>query len=256
MRAALLIAALTFASNALAQHDEASFRDCALCPEMVIVPAGTFTRGSSAAEQRPAEMPQQVVTIDRPIAIGRYEVTFDEWGACVREGGCAKVPDDRGWGRGRRPVIYVSWDDAQQYVRWLSHKTGQAYRLPSETEWEYAARAGTKTRYAFGEHVTPQQVNYYTRGTLPVGSFSANGFGLYDMHGNVWEWTEDCWNPSYAGAPLDAAPRRSGDCSRHVVRGGSWDDYPWFVRSAERSTGATAVRLNDLGFRVALTLRR
>jgi formylglycine-generating enzyme required for sulfatase activity len=256
MRAAWLIAAVALAPTALAQDEEGSFRDCAVCPEMVVVPSGTFTRGSSAAEERPAETPQQRVKIDAPIAIGKYEVTFDEWGACVRDGGCAQVPDDRGWGRGRRPVIYVSWDDAQQYVRWLSRKTGREYRLPSETEWEYSARAGTQTRYAFGDHVTPRQVNYYTRGTLPVGSFAANGFGLHDMHGNVWEWTEDCWNPNYVGAPPNADPRRSGDCSRHVVRGGSWDDYPWFVRSAERSTGATAVRLNDLGFRVVVTLRR
>ena len=188
MRAGLLIAALTLAPVALAQHEESSFRDCEVCPEMVIVPTGTFTRGSSAAEQRPAETPQQVVKIDALIAIGKYEVTFDEWRACVRDGGCAHVPDDRGWGRGRRPVIYVSWDDAQQYIRWLSGKTGREYRLPSETEWEYAARAGTETRYAFGDHVTPQQVNYYTRGTLPVGSFAANAFGLHDMHGNVHEW--------------------------------------------------------------------
>jgi len=254
LRATLLIAGLALAPCALGEPQDGAFRDCSVCPEMVVIPAGTFTRGSSAADKRPAELPQQVVRIESRIAIGRFEVTFDQWDACVREGGCSHVPDDRNWGRGPHPVIHVSWEDARQYVQWLSRKTGRDYRLPSETEWEYAARAGTATPYAFGEHISPQQANYYTRGTIPVGGFAPNRFGLYDMHGNVWEWTEDCWNPDYSHAPRNGASRRAGDCSRHVVRGGSWDDYPWFLRSAERSSGSATVRLNDLGFRVALTL--
>jgi formylglycine-generating enzyme required for sulfatase activity len=255
VRPFLVAAGLALAPCAFGELPEVALRDCSVCPELVVVPAGTFTRGSSAAEQRPAETPQHLVKISAPFAIGKYEVTFDEWDACVREHGCRYVPDDRGWGRGRHPVIHVSWDDAQQYVQWLSRKARRDYRLPSEAEWEYAARAGTVTPYAFGQHISPQQANYYTRGTSPVGAFAPNRFDLHDMHGNVWEWTADCWNDNYVGAPRDADPRRSGDCSRRVVRGGSWDDYPWFLRSAERSSGRATIRLNDLGFRVAASLR-
>jgi formylglycine-generating enzyme required for sulfatase activity len=209
--------------------------------------------GASASETVHSAMPPHMVTIERPFAVGKFEVTFDEWTACVRERGCVHVPDDRGWGRGSRPAIYISWDDAMQYVRWLSMKTGKSYRLLSEAEWEYVARAGATTAYAYGDHISPQQANYYTRGTTPVGSYAPNAFGVYDMHGNVWEWTADCWNENYNGAPVTAAAWTSGDCSRHVFRGGSWDDYPWFLHSAERSRGETSVRLNDLGFRVART---
>lgn len=252
-RLLLLTVAMTVTPSA-STEPAGTFRDCSVCPEMVVIPPGSFTRGSPASDGRPAEIPQQVVKVGGPIAVGKFEVTFDEWDACVGEGGCSYEPDDRAWGRGRRPVIHVSWNDAKEYVRWLSQKTGRNYRLLSESEWEYAARAGTTTPYAYGNHVSPQQANYYTRGTVPVGSFAPNSFGLYDMHGNVWEWTEDCWKPNYVGAPRNADPRISGDCGRRVVRGGSWDDYPWFLRSAERSSGITSVRLNDLGFRLALTL--
>ena len=254
MRAFLLAAGLALAPCAFGELPAGAFRDCNVCPELMIVPAGTFARGSSAAEHRPAEAPQHLVKISAPFAIGKYEITFDEWDACVRENGCRYVPDDRALGRGRRPVIHVSWDDARQYVHWLSRKTGRHYRLPSETEWEYAARAGTATPYAFGEHISPRQANYYTRGTSPVGAFAPNQFHLHDMHGNVWEWTADCWNDNYVGAPRNGDARRSGDCSLRVVRGGSWDDYPWFLRSAERSRASATVRLNDLGFRVAASL--
>ncbi len=228
-----------------------TFRDCNVCPEMVDIPAGAFLMGSPSSEGRPAESPQRLVTVKR-MAVGRFEVTFDEWDACTREGGCSHAPDDRGWGRGRRPAIHVSWNDAKQYLGWLSRKTGRRYRLLTESEWEYVARAGTTTAFAFSDFITPQQANYYTRQTAPVGNFSPNRFGIYDMHGNVWEWTEDCWNDSYAGAPANGAARTSGDCSRHVVRGGSWDDYPWYLRSAERSSAAATIRLNDLGFRAAM----
>jgi formylglycine-generating enzyme required for sulfatase activity len=253
-RVLLVIVAMTLAPCASGDPGGA-FRDCSACPEMVVIPPGSFLRGSPDGDNRPAEIPQQVVKLEAAIAVGKFEVTFDEWDACVAESGCSHSPEDRGWGRGRRPVIHVSWNDAQQYVRWLSRKTGRSYRLLSETEWEYAARAHTTTAYAYGNHISPRQANYYTRGTTPVGSFTPNGFGLYDMHGNVWEWTADCWNPNYVGAPLHAEARLSGDCSRRVVRGGSWDDYPWFVRSAERSNGMVAVRLDDLGFRLALSLQ-
>ena len=227
------------------------FKDCAECPEMVVVPAGWFTMGAHGAEDIASAKPQHDVVIERPFAVGRFEVTFDEWSACVRDGGCAQMPDDRGWGRGSRPVIHVSWSDAGDYLRWLSGRTGKRYRLLSEAEWEYVARAGSTTAYAFGEHIWPAQANYYTRNTAPVGSYAANAFGVHDMHGNVWEWTADCWNESYSGAPANGSAWAAGDCSRRVFRGGSWDDYPWFLRSAERTPGSTSTRLNDLGFRVA-----
>jgi len=231
----------------------ATFKDCSACPEMVIIPAGTFMMGSPASEQRPTESPQRLVRIGRELAVGKFEVTFDEWDACVREVGCSHRPDDGGWGRGHRPVINVSWNDAKQYVEWLSRKTGRNYRLPSEAGWEYVARGGTTTAYAYGDFISPEQANYYSRKTLPVGSFAPNTFGVYDLHGNVWEWTEDCWNENYAGGPTNGDAWQSGDCSHHVVRGGSWDDYPWFLRSAERSSGVATTRLNDLGFRAAMT---
>jgi len=229
-----------------------AFRDCKVCPEMVMIPAGSFTMGSPASERVPSENPQHLVTIARPFAAGKSEVTFNEWDACVRDGGCSHKPDDRGWGRGLRPVIYVSWDDAQQYVQWLSRKTARNYRLLSEAEWEYVARAGSTTAYSHGDSIiTPQQANYYTWQTTLVASYAPNAFGLYDVHGNVWEWTADCWNGNYSGAPTNGDAWTSGDCSRRVFRGGSWTDYPVFLRSADRSNGPASVRLAELGFRVA-----
>lgn len=232
----------------------ASFRDCELCPEMVAIAAGRFSMGARESESITAANPRHDVAIERPFAVGKFEVTFAEWDACVADAGCRHAPADKGWGRGRRPAIYVSWDDAREYVQWLARKTGRAYRLLSEAEWEYVARAGTAGAYAFGEHIWPAQANYYTRGTAPVGSYAPNAFGVYDMHGNVWEWTADCWHESYSGAPADGSAWTSGDCIRRVFRGGSWDDYPWFLRSAERTQGSVSVRLNDLGFRVARSL--
>jgi formylglycine-generating enzyme required for sulfatase activity len=227
------------------------FRDCDTCPEMVVVSAGRFTMGASASEQMTAASPPHPVAIERAFAVGKFEVTFDQWEVCVRQHGCSHMPDDRGWGRGARPIIHVSWNDAMQYVDWLTRKTGKRYRLLTEAEWEYVARAGATTAYAFGDHIWPAQANYYTRATAPVGSYAPNAFGVHDMHGNVWEWTTDCWNESYNGAPATGEAWLAGDCSRHVFRGGSWDDYPWFLRSAERSNGTAGIRLNDLGFRVA-----
>ncbi len=243
------------------------FRDCANCPEMVVVPAGSFTMGSPASEEErwDNEGPEHRVTISQPFAVGVYEVTFAEWDACASCGGYR--PDDRGWGRGRRPVIYVSWDDAQAYVRWLRRETGVEYRLLSESEWEYVARAGTTTPFHTGETISTEQANYYgyaTYGsgregeyrerTVSVGSFSANRFGLHDVHGNVWEWVEDCWNGDYAGAPRDGSAWESGNCSVRVLRGGSWDRRPGGLRSAGRSGGGTGSRSHFLGFRVARTL--
>ena len=218
------------------------FRDCSECPEMVVVPSGSFMMGSPGVEKGrdDDEGPRHRVRIDYRLAVGVYEVTFAEWDACVSAGGCGGYrPDDRGWGRGNRPVINVSWEDAQSYVRWLSNKTGKSYRLLSESEWEYVARAGTTTRYNWGNEIGHNRANcdgcgsrWDNEKTAPVGAFSANAWGLHDVHGNVWEWVEDCWNDSYTGAPADGSAWESGDCSERVLRGGSWFYVPRNLRAA------------------------
>ena len=233
-------------------------RDCPECPEMVVVPAGSFMMGGRFDDERPVHE----VTIGAPFAVGRYEVTFAEWDACARDGGCPcgeDIADDLlNWGRGRRPVIRVSWVDAQRYVQWLSRKTGKTYRLPSESEWEYAARAGTQTAYSWGDEIGVDRANCIGCGsqwdrerTAPVGSFGANAWGLHDMHGNVREWVEDCWNGSYAGAPVDGSAWQRGTCDKRVFRGGSWINAPSSLRAAHRNRYAAGFRVINLGFRVA-----
>ena len=196
-------------------------------------------------------------------AVGKHEVTFGEWDACVGDGGCrGHRPDDEGWGRGNRPVVNVSWEDARGYVGWLSRKTGKEYRLLSESEWEYVARGGTQTEYWWGDEIGGGRANCDGCGsrwddekTAPVGSFRANGFGLYDVHGNVWEWVEDCSHGDYRGAPTDGSAWTSGgNCTDRVLRGGSWYLTPGFLRSANRGRYSTGLRGNDLGFRIARTL--
>ena len=248
-----------------------SFQDCAECPAMVTVPAGTFTMGAPESEPwgNDDERPQRTISISA-FAASAHEVTFAEWDACVAAGGCGDYsPDDGGWGRGNRPVVNVSWGDAQWYVDWLSRTTGQHYRLLTESEWEYAARAGTTTPFHTGGTITPQQANFdgrydypagnyddgglYRRQTAPVGSFAPNGFGLYDMHGNVWEWVQDC-HGSYGRTPSDGSAVEGDSCVR-VSRGGSWNNYPWILRSAFRGWNVTGLRAaGDGGFRVARTL--
>jgi formylglycine-generating enzyme required for sulfatase activity len=234
------------------------FRDCDddSCPLMVVVPAGSFLMGSPEGEGLHGEGPQREVTIAEPFAIGKYEVTFEEWDACVADGGCGgHKPNDR-WGRGRQPVINVSWNHADAYVSWLSERTGEEYRLPSEAEWEYAARAGTTTRYSWGDEITPDHANYggNVGRTTEVGSYAANPWGLHHMHGNVWEWVEDCLNETYEGAPEDGSAWTTGNCSSRVVRGGSWDLGPGGLRSARRFGVVPGNRNYNLGFRVARTL--
>jgi formylglycine-generating enzyme required for sulfatase activity len=240
-----------------------SFRDCDDCPEMVVVPAGSCMMGSPDDEKgRSAdEGPLHKVTIVQPFAVGKFEVTFDEWDACVAAGRCSRKPADAGWGRGKRPVINVSWEDARAYVRWLSKKAGKDYRLLSEAEWEHAARAGSKRRYPWGDEPGQNRANFRDSGnqwsgkqTAPVGGFEPNTFGLHDVIGNVWEWTEDCWNGSYEGAPGNGRPWETGDCGRRVVRGGSWDGNPDDARSAYRDWLEPGLRSYDLGFRLARTL--
>jgi formylglycine-generating enzyme required for sulfatase activity len=222
------------------------------------------------------EEPQRTVSI-RAFAAGKFEVTFDEWAACVAGGGCRSNanPGDQGWGRGRRPVINVSWNDAQEYVQWLSSKTGQRYRLLTEAEWEYATRgktSGTANEPAFwwGLGIRPEQAQYLwlasyngspTRSnnpdrTVAVGTFSANPFGLYDVHGNVWEWVQDCYVETYTGAPTDGSAVKPGtECtSSRVLRGGSWINFPQGLRSAYRDRVAPTDRGYDVGFRLARAL--
>ena len=241
------------------------FRDCAnVCPEMVVVPSGSFMMGSPAGVGAAVERPQRTVTFARPFAVGRFEVTFAEWDACVAEGGCPRADSptegpghDEGWGRGRRPAINVSWPDANRYVLWLSSKTGQRYRLLSEAEWEYSARAGTRSAYGWGrDTITEDEANFNSQfgRTVPVGAYSANRFGLHDMHGNVWEWVRDCWDETYENAPADGPGWSRGDCSLQVFRGGSWGDPSEDLRSARRDAYMPRRRDYDLGFRVARTL--
>jgi formylglycine-generating enzyme required for sulfatase activity len=283
------------------------FRDCDVCPEMVKVPAGTFIMGSPATERDRAanEGPQRTVRIDAPFAVGRHEVTRAQFAAFAGAGagigskrrllrlrcreiqlslGCrgaglaaARLPAaGRSSGRVRR------WHEAKAYVEWLSKKTGRDYRLLSEAEWEYAARAGATTSRPWGDDpnrscahanlADDTLVREVTRGTgarwyagwhacrdryaftAPVGRLGANRFGLHDMIGNAWEWVEDCWNDSYSGAPADARPRLAGDCAQRIYRGGAWRSYPGLGRSAQRSKAETGVRHALIGFRVARTL--
>jgi formylglycine-generating enzyme required for sulfatase activity len=232
------------------------------CPEMVVVPAGKFMMGSSKDEDgRDAdEVPMHEVTIARPFAVSKFEVTFDQWDVCVQTRGCT-LPGAgaSSWGRGKQPAINLSWDDAQQYVKWFSEQTGQRYRLLSEAEWEYATRAGTNTPYSFdGNQSALGEYAWYTDNaderTHPVGEKKPNAFGLYDMHGNVTEWLEDCYHDSYEGAPTDGSVWTGSDCIRHVVRGGSWVNNPAVLRSAYRYEFTFDFRDNFLGFRVGRTL--
>ena len=251
------------------QEDLPEIRDCPECPVMVELPAGEYLMGSPEGEApaaeistRPehterAEKPQVEVTIARPFAIGKYEVTFDQWEACVEAGGCEHRPEDEGWGRGDRPVIHVARTDARQYVEWLSRRTGEEYRLPSEAEWEYAARAGTETARWWGDSLGRGRVPCDGCGTrrdrestAPVGSFPANPWGLHDMLSNVTEWVADCWHESHEGHPGDASARvesspwwreegwetrRGEPCERPVRRGGAYGYYSWTIRAAHRS---------------------
>ena len=185
--------------------------------------------------------PRHEVIIGYLFAMSRYEIMFDEWHACRSTRACTREPDDHGWGQGPRPVINISWENAQQYVDHLSRLTGKPYRLPSEAEWEYGARAGTESRYWWGDDVGENRANCRKCGsqwdgkmTAPVGSFAANPFGLFDLNGNVWEWTADCWAPSHDGAPTDGSARITGTCDRRAARGGSWYYFPKVVAATSR----------------------
>ncbi len=241
------------------------FQDCPQCPEMVVIPQGNFRMGSASR----GESPTHTVTLKYPLAVGRFEVTFDQWAACLDEKGCDRhKPDDEDWGRGNRPVIDVSWKDIQYYLKWLSQKTGANYRLLTEAEWEYAARAGSEGEYGARSCPDAQAANFedvvavpgctpsgrFFRQTRPVGSYAPNAFGIYDMQGNVFEWTQDCWAADYAGAPVDGSALESGgNCDLRALRGGSWWHGPRSTRVSHRQPGKIKRRYDTVGFRVART---
>ena len=228
--------------------------------EMVVIPGGRFQMGCVSGKNcEDDEKPVHEVRV-ASFALSKYEVTFEEYDRFTAATGRVRA-DDEGWGRGRRPVINVSWEDAVAYAKWLSDRTGERYRLPSEAEWEYAARAGSTTKYSWGNKKGRNRANCDGCGsqwdderTAPVGSFSPNAWGLHDMHGNVWEWVQDCWNNRYRGAPTGGSAWESGDCSKRVLRGGSWYSRPKYLRAANRDRNSTGRRLDVNGFRVARTL--
>jgi formylglycine-generating enzyme required for sulfatase activity len=241
-----------------------AFKECDKCPEMVVVPQGQFMMGSRDGEEGRSENegPQHLVTFRSQFAVGRYAVTFDEWDACVADGGCdGWKPDDRGWGRGPRPVINVSWSHAKAYVAWISSKTKKDYRLLSEAEREYVTRAGTETPFWWGGAISADQANYvaadkFRAQTIATDSFAPNPWGLFQVHGNVNEWTEDCYSATYNKAPNDGSSRSSAgsDCQTRVLRGGSWEDGLTWLRSRSRDRRSVDARQDSIGFRIARTL--
>ena len=262
-----LLVSVAMGKNPCKPGSGAYFKDCPDCPEMVVVPADRFTMGSpkTEADHQSNEEPQHVVTFAKPFAVGRFAVTFGEWDACVAGGRCGgRKPNDFGWGRGKQPVVDVSWDDAKAYVKWLSGKTGKDYRLLSEAEREYVTRAGTTTAFWWDNSISTRQANYdgnytyngsqkgeYRQKTLPVKSFDPNPWGLYQVHGNVWEWVEDCWHGNYHNAPSDGSAWTTGECNFRVLRGGSWSLNPQNLRAAYRGYNPQG-RSDYRGFRVAL----
>jgi formylglycine-generating enzyme required for sulfatase activity len=251
------------------QADGQVIRDCATCPELIVVKAGQFAmgEGSEGLEQQVSLTTTQEVTIAAPFAIGRTEITFDEWSQCVADGGCTSHPADENWGRGRRPAINVSFNDiTQQYLPWLSRKTGFTYRLPTEAEWEFAARGGASAAagqaYSFGnDGALLCQYGNSSDGaggtcsdgfanTAPAGSLKANSLGLFDMHGNVWEWMGDCWQPQYSAK----AAKPAGTCTTRVLRGGSWASNAAALRSAARGWEKQDRSKSSIGFRVVRVL--
>lgn len=233
-----------------------TFRDCERCPLMVTIAPGEFAMGSD--QHRREEKPVHQVSISSPFALGVYEVSVGEWQACVDADSCRYRPDTSD---PNLPVSNLSWDDAQAYVRWLSNATGSDYRLPSEAEWEYATRAGTETVYWWGDEAGQNRANckdcgsqWSGKGPAPVGSFEPNPFGLYDVHGNLWEWAADCWNNNYRNAPTDGSAWLRGDCIARVLRSGAWQLDADYMRSARRSKYDRDVRYYLNGLRVAKSL--
>jgi formylglycine-generating enzyme required for sulfatase activity len=236
-----------------------SIKDCAACPELIALPAGSFMMGSNSDD--PAERPVHHVSIGQPFAIGKFEVTVEQWNACVDASACQRA-DIEGNNSKSAPVRNVSWDDAQVYVKWLAKMTGKNYRLPTEAEWEYAARAGTSTQYWWGNEMRKGYADckdcgepWSKESPVNVGSFAANPFGLFDMNGSVWEWVGDCWHSSYKGAPVDGHVWDESGCPSRVIRGGSWPDGAAYMQSATRFKYSASVRQSQNGLRVARDMK-
>ena len=262
----LLVATLLLTSGSAAHHAASAvmapkpmevFRDCAACPEMVALPGGTFAMGSDKFGEE--EKPVHLVSV-QPFAISRYEVTFDDWQRCIDDKVCREA-DDHLWGRGKRPIINISWPEAVAFTEWLSKDTGVKYRLPTEAEWEYAARGGTYTEYPWGNEIGANNANcrecntpLWEHQSLEVGLFPPNPFGLYDMHGNVWEWMADCWTKGYVNAPRDGKASETGDCKRRVTRSGSWYYFPQLSRSASRDSFPADLFSYNIGIRLVREL--
>jgi formylglycine-generating enzyme required for sulfatase activity len=234
-------------------------KDCPACPTLVSISGGTFTMGNNTSD--PSEKPAHQVTVAAPFAIGRYEVSLQEWEACAAAGACQKIAQRQGAGPGA-PMRDVSWDDAQQYAKWLAGVSGKPYRLPTEAEWELAARGGTATRYWWGEQMAQGKANCKECGKpwtedapANVGSFAANPFGLYDTSGSVWEWVADCWHNNYKGAPADGRAWDEPDCRVRVIRGGSWREGAAYMVASTRFKYDASVRHSQNGFRVARSLK-
>ena len=234
-------------------------KDCTACPVLVSLPGGTFTMGNNTSD--PSEKPAHQVTVDAPFAIGRYEVSVQQWNACAAAGACQKIAVPVG-ASPTAPMRDVSWDDAQQYVKWLGATSGKPYRLPTEAEWEFAARGGTTTRYWWGEQMAQGKANCKECGKpwnedapANVGSFAANPYGLYDTSGSVWEWVADCWHNNYKGAPANARAWDEKDCRVRVIRGGSWREGASYMVASTRFKYDAGVRHSQNGFRVARSLK-
>lgn len=230
-----------------------AFTDCDTCPDMIPLPAGSFQMGSPESEpgRTGNESPRHEVSVPA-FAISQTEITFDQWDACVDDGGCGNYsPADRGYGRGNQPVIGVSWKDAQNFARWLSQKTGRLYRLPTEAEWEYAARGGTETAYWWGENFDPTKAP--SSAPVAVDTLAENPFGLKGMLGNAREWVEDCYINNYTTAPTNGQAQTNGDCGRRILRGGAWGRDPDDHRAANRARIDSNVRDKVFGFRVVTT---
>jgi len=233
-------------------------KDCPSCPVMLTLPAGNFTMGTSKGDR--SEKPAHKVSIKKPFAIGKYEVTMAQWNECHKAGACSYRPDIEN-ADDNSPVRDISWSDAVEYVKWLSKVTNKTYRLPTEAEWEYAARSGTDTTFWWGNRVGVGQANckncggnWEKKSPANVDAFPANPFGLHGTSGGVWEWVADCWHKTYKGAPKDGAVWNKSDCRENVIRGGAWRNDASYVHSASRFKYDTHVRYLLNGFRVARTL--
>jgi formylglycine-generating enzyme required for sulfatase activity len=237
----------------------AAIKDCPSCPVLLALYPAPFTMGSNSSD--PSERPAHKVAIKTPYALGKYEVTVDQWNACVQANACPSVPSAASAG-GTLPMRDVSWDEAQAYLKWLSSLSGKPYRLPTEAEWEYAARGGTATKHWWGDQMKDGNTSckgcgqpWTNDSPPPVGSFTANPFGFFDMNGSVWEWVADCWHSSYKNAPGDGSAWNGDSCQSRVIRGGSWREDASYMLSTTRFKYDAGVRQSQNGFRVARTLK-